>query len=69
MGDDLKCEYCGFEYRSIISSQVILHLCADQELHFRNRIDLTETPLIDLEKDIPDYKPIERKYYYKIIKN
>ncbi len=67
MEESTNCKYCGFEYRSIFSSQAILHLCSDQEEHFCHRLDLTEEPLKDLEEDIPDYKPRER-INYKIIR-
>lgn len=63
----MKCEYCGFEYSGRFSSEVIYHLCSDEEYHIKNRLDLTETPLKDLEEDIPDYKPKER-INYKLIR-
>lgn len=45
----LKCEYCSYEYHGRATSLLMLHLCSDQEMHYIDRVDLTENPLEELD--------------------
>jgi len=54
----LKCSYCEYVYENPPISTMQLHLCADQEYHFIDRIDLKEKPLKELTKEI---KPTRKR--------
>lgn len=58
--DHLQCKYCGFQYKTITASMMILHECNDQEWHYINQQDLKERPLKELTKDP---KPLRYKLY------
>lgn len=50
--DNLKCTYCEYVYENIPISTIQLHLCSDEEYHFKNRLDLEEKPLEEITTEI-----------------
>lgn len=48
----LKCNFCEYLYENQPISEMQLHKCADEEMHFINRIDLDEKPLEEITTEI-----------------